>query len=76
MLFYGRQEGITKEELAKKVEEYRDTSANPILDVSSNLNVQDVIAPAETRAYLIRALAMLEGKKTEHPYKTHGNIPL
>jgi len=76
MLFAGRQEGITKEELAKKVEEYRDTSANPILDVSSNLNVQDVIAPAETRAYLIRALAMLEGKKTERPYKAHGNIPL
>jgi len=76
MLFAGRQEGITKEELAKKVEQYRDTSANPLIDVSTNLNVQDVIAPAETRSYLIRALKMLEGKTSERPYKAHGNIPL
>jgi len=76
MLFFGRQEGMTKEKLAEKVEEYRDTAANPILDVSTNMNVQDVVAPAETRQYLIRAFNMLEGKNKKLPEKRHGNIPL
>lgn len=76
MLFYGREEGMTKEKLAKKVEEYRETTANPIIDVSTNMNVQDVVAPEETRAYLIRALNMLEGKRRKYPEKRHGNIPL
>jgi len=76
MLFYGRQEGMTKEKLAEKVEEYRDTSANPIIGASSNMNVHDVVAPAETRQYLIRAFRMLEGKIKKIPEKRHGNIPL
>jgi len=75
-LFYGRQEGVTKEFLAQKVEEYRDTQANPLIDVSSNMNVHDVVAPAETRSYLIKAFKMLEGKTVERPQKPHGNIPL
>lgn len=76
MLFSGREEGMTKEKLAEKVEQYRDTSANPIIDVSTNMNVHDVVAPAETRQYLIRAFKMLEGKIKKIPVKRHGNIPL
>lgn len=63
-------------DLAKKLEEYRETYANPIYDVSSNLNVEDIVAPAETRRYLIRAYKMLEGKKALRPHKRHSNIPL
>lgn len=76
MLHYGRQEGITKEELEKKYEEYRDTSGNPIFGISSSISIEDVISPAETRHYLIRSLSMLEGKKVYRPEKRHGNIPL
>jgi len=75
-LFHGMQEGMTKEKLAEKVEEYRNTTANPIVDASFNVNVHDVVAPAETRTYLIRAFEILEGKKKRIPEKRHGNIPL
>jgi acetyl-CoA carboxylase carboxyltransferase component len=75
-LFYGMQEGMTKEKLAGKIEEYRNTAANPIIDASFNVNVHDVVAPAETRSYLIRAFQVLEKKKKKIPEKRHGNIPL
>jgi acetyl-CoA carboxylase carboxyltransferase component len=75
-LFYGMQEGMTKEKLAEKIEEYRNTTANPIIDASFNVNVHDVVTPAETRAYLIRAFEMLEGKKKMMTPKRHGNIPM
>ena len=38
--------------------------------------VDDVIEPQETRPRLIRALAMLRGKRGSLPPKKHGNIPL
>ncbi|MBI4763591.1 MAG: hypothetical protein HY787_03170 [Deltaproteobacteria bacterium] len=66
----------TQEKLAEKIEEYRNTTANPIIDASFNVNVHDVVEPVETRSYLIRAFEMLEGKKKETPRKRHGNIPL
>jgi acetyl-CoA carboxylase carboxyltransferase component len=75
-LFYGMQEGMTKEKLAEKIEEYRNTTANPLIDASFNVNVHDVVAPAETRAYLIRAFEALEGKKKTIIQKRHGNMPL
>ncbi|MDY6880979.1 MAG: acyl-CoA carboxylase subunit beta [Desulfatiglans sp.] len=67
---------IPREKFAEKLEQYRETYANPIYDVSSNLGVDDVIAPGETRRYLIRALKDLEGKKVQRISKKHGNIPL
>ncbi|MEW6439331.1 MAG: acyl-CoA carboxylase subunit beta [bacterium] len=76
MLLYGGGKGVTKEYLEAKLEEYRETYANPIYEVSSNVNVEDVITPAETRRYLIRALQRLEGKRDVRPGKRHGNIPL
>ncbi|MBE0480288.1 MAG: acyl-CoA carboxylase subunit beta [Dehalococcoidia bacterium] len=76
MLLYGGAPGATREYLARKLEEYRETYANPIYEVSSNLNVHDVVAPAETRRYLIRAFKMLESKRAQRPSKKHGNIPL
>ncbi|MEW6439315.1 MAG: acyl-CoA carboxylase subunit beta [bacterium] len=76
MLLYGGNKDVTKELLEQKLAEYRETYANPIYEVSSNVNVEDVIAPSETRRYLIRALRRLEGKKDVRPAKRHGNMPL
>ncbi len=60
----------------KKLAHYKETYANPIYDLSSNMNVNDIVKPAESRQYLIKAFDMLEGKKRETPKKHHGNIPL
>jgi methylmalonyl-CoA decarboxylase subunit alpha len=76
MLLYGRTPGVTKEFIDQKLKEYRETYANPIYDISSNINVQDVIAPAETRSYLIRALKSMPDKRRNRYGKRHGNIPL
>jgi acetyl-CoA carboxylase carboxyltransferase component len=76
MLLYGRESMGDKAYLDKKLVEYKETYANPIFDVSSNINVEDVVEPARTRSYLIRALAMLATKTVMRPAKRHGNIPL
>ncbi len=76
MLLYGQSSMGDREYLDRKLAEYRETYANPIYDVSSNINVEDVVTPSETRSYLIRALSMLRGKRKERPPKRHGNIPL
>ena len=76
MLIHGRDEGVTKEVLEQRLKEYKETYANPIYEVNANLNVEDVITPAETRRYLVRAFKVLERKKVERPAKRHGNIPL
>jgi acetyl-CoA carboxylase carboxyltransferase component len=76
MLLYGKEADGDRAFLDRKLEEYRETYANPIYDVSSNLNVEDVITPAETRSYVIRALRMLKTKNVERPKKRHGNMPL
>ena len=39
-------------------------------------NVDEIIRPSETRARLIRSLAMLADKRDVNPRKKHGNIPL
>jgi len=77
MLLYGKDPNFaTPGWLDKKLADYRETYANPIFDVSSNIHVEDVVAPAETRRYLIRAFSMLEGKKITRMDKKHGNMPL
>jgi acetyl-CoA carboxylase carboxyltransferase component len=78
-LLYGRRKDVTKEFLQEKLQAYRETYANPIYDVSSNLGVHDVIAPAETRSYLIRAfqaLPEMRESRVRKMNKRHGNIPL
>ena len=57
------------------IELYRSTFANPFVAAGRRL-VDDVIEPRETRARLIRSLAMLETKVDTMPRKKHGNIPL
>ena len=59
----------------EKVDEFRHRFSNPYIAAERGY-VDAVILPSETRPHLIRALAMLEGKRDKNPPKKHGNIPL
>ncbi|HZQ79265.1 MAG TPA: acyl-CoA carboxylase subunit beta [Acidimicrobiia bacterium] len=60
---------------AELVEEYTERFANPYVAAERGY-VDDVIDPAETRAVLCRALAMLRTKQEKLPQRKHGNVPL
>ncbi|HYA95745.1 MAG TPA: acyl-CoA carboxylase subunit beta, partial [Terriglobales bacterium] len=57
------------------VNQYREAFANPYVAASTRL-VDDVIEPAETRAYLAQVLDRLVTKRQRRPPKKHGLIPL
>jgi len=57
------------------IEEYDHKYSNPF-HAASNMLVDKVIAPKETRPQLIKALRMLKNKKRSKPFRKHGNIPL
>ena len=60
---------------AELVEEYTERYANPYVAAERGY-VDDVIDPADTRAVLIRSLAILRSKREELPNRKHGNMPL
>ncbi|MBX5445866.1 acyl-CoA carboxylase subunit beta [Sphaerobacter sp.] len=57
------------------VAEYEREFANPF-QVASRGYVDDVIAPSQTRPWLIRALRAARTKRVSVPSRKHGNIPL
>jgi propionyl-CoA carboxylase beta chain len=57
------------------VTEYEDTLANPYIAAERGY-VDAVIAPADTRPQVVRALRALRTKRATLPAKKHGNIPL
>ena len=59
----------------QKIEAYDYKYSNPY-HAASNMLVDTVIKPKETRPQLIKALRMLRNKKRPAPNKRHGNIPL
>ena len=59
----------------KKIQEYDYKYSNPY-HAASNMLVDSVIKPRETRRQLIKALRMLRNKQRPEPNKRHGNIPL
>ncbi len=61
--------------LAEKEAEYAEKFANPYRAARRGF-IDEVILPEETRRKLIKAFAMLEGKKIDGPKRKHGNIPL
>ena len=61
--------------IAKRTEEYREKFANPFVAANRGF-IDDVIMPHGTRRRICRALATLETKKLENPWRKHGNIPL
>jgi len=62
-------------ERARLAQQFRERFASPF--PAAELGYVDaVIPPRETRARLIQALEMLQGKRASLPRKKHGNIPL
>jgi acetyl-CoA carboxylase carboxyltransferase component len=59
----------------QKIQEYDYKYSNPY-HAASNMLVDTVIKPRETRPQLIKALRMLRNKQRPAPNKRHGNIPL
>ena len=59
----------------KLIEEYRNNFASPYKAAELGY-IDQVIFPEDTRSRLIKALRMLQGKKTRIPDRKHGNIPL
>jgi propionyl-CoA carboxylase beta chain len=57
------------------VDDYRKRFANPFRAAELGY-IDGVIQPAETRARIAKALAMLANKRDTNPPKKHGNIPL
>jgi len=60
---------------AQKIEEYDYKYSNPF-HAASNMLVDLIIEPSETRTEIIRALSMLKNKKRPQPFRRHGNIPM
>ena len=60
---------------AKYIEEYRNNFASPFKAAEVGY-IDHIIYPEETRPKLIKALMMLQNKKTSIPERRHGNIPL
>ncbi len=57
-----------------KVKEYTDKFANPYVAASSGY-VDAVIAPEETRAYIVHALQLTRNKEEVRPQRKHGVPP-
>lgn len=77
-VLYGREaraSGDAGAFLSQKEEEYRDTVANPYVAAQRGY-IDDVIAPSQTRARIVRALGLLQNKRDTNPMKKHGNIPM
>jgi len=60
---------------AELIEEYRSTFSTPYVAAARQM-VDDVIAPSQTRRYLIQSLEALANKREMRPEKKHGLIPL
>jgi propionyl-CoA carboxylase beta chain len=67
--------GDVEAERRRLIEDYEDTLVNPYIAAERGY-VDAVIAPARTRAEVVRALRLLRTKRQALPPKKHGNIPL
>ena len=70
-----RQDIGDPKKIAARTKEYEENFANPFR--AANLGfIDDVIMPHHTRRRVCKALAMLQTKEQDNPWKKHGNIPL
>lgn len=67
--------GLSEEERANAVEDYREKFANPYKAASLGY-IDEIINPRDTRKKIINALEMTQNKRKSNPPKKHGNIPL
>ena len=58
-----------------KIAEYTENFSNPYVAAARGM-VDDVIEPADTRAYVALSLEVLRSKREIRPAKKHGLIPL
>jgi propionyl-CoA carboxylase beta chain len=70
-----RSELGDEKKIAKRIKDYEDRFANPFIAAERGY-IDEVIMPHNTRKRVARALNMLRTKKTENPWKKHGNMPL
>lgn len=77
VLFSEKFKGVKDQKAARaeQVAEYKATLASPLAAAEEGY-IQDVIAPADTRAKLISVLSMLAGKRVARHPKKHSNIQL
>jgi propionyl-CoA carboxylase beta chain len=61
--------------IAEREKDYQEQFANPF-KMGARGYIDDVIMPHNTRWRIVRSLRMLRSKKSENPWKKHGNIPL
>lgn len=62
-------------ELAEKIDEYREAFANPYRAAELGY-IDEIIYPRQTRLKLIQALEMTRSKSQQNPPRKHGNIVL
>ncbi|MCP4567060.1 MAG: acyl-CoA carboxylase subunit beta [FCB group bacterium] len=62
-------------ECKKKLDEYKDTFANPYFAAAHGL-VDEILEPADTRPFLASVLDVIKAKREIRPQKKHGLIPL
>ena len=77
-IVYRRELAEAEDRDARKAElvaDYVEHFVNPYVAAERGY-VDDVIDPAETRAVVVRSLAMLRTKREEQPKRKHGNVPL
>lgn len=65
----------TEKERIQKVDEYRDTFANPYRAAELGY-IDEIIMPRQTRFKLYQALELTRTKSVSNPPRKHGNIPL
>ena len=70
-----QQAGNPEEERRQRVDELRETQANPFVAARKGF-VDEIIHPRDTRRKLVGALRLLQNKRDSNPPKKHGNIPL
>ena len=59
----------------EKIQEYKEKFSSPIAAASRGY-LDDIIRPYNTRWRICRALAILESKEVERPWRKHDNLPL
>lgn len=70
-----KSQNLSKEELALKVQEYKEQFASPFVAASRGF-LDDIIKPQNTRWKVCSALKILKNKQCQKPWKKHDNLPL
>ena len=61
--------------LDSKIKEYQEKFASPVVAASRGF-IDEIIRPYNTRWRICKALALLERKEVDKPWKKHDNLPL